>query len=720
MAKRRFTCIEDGVSKFWEIEVSGTSFTTTYGKIGYASASTTKNWADEETCQKEATKILNSKVKKGYKEDGVDGQADDITVLSDAMCIEKSSMLMGGKLSETEKAEVISAIARRPKVRAQVIMSCGGSIISELIRSGINLTIVELHKYLDHYTATKDAMAVAVLVDYKSNNFTKAELEKFQTNKEMVDVGLERPTFKQLQEKWKCSKGKDGIIISGYKGTSTKEIVPGVIDDGTPIVCFNRGGSTYHDLEEVIFDEGIKAIGDGAFTNCMSLKRITIPSTVTLIGSNAFKNCYGLRELGIPNSVEEIGAGAFESCCNVISMVIPSSVKEIGEGAFRKCDKMETIDIQEGVEKIGNSVFSNCKSLVNLNIPTTVKEFGRWQDDKSPKIELTLAKDTSEELAKSIFKTMSPAKTMLVPGGKNIKMEDGVLLSADGKKLLRVQDGKAKSVVIPDSVETICDYAFARSNMVEVKIGSGVKTISKYAFYGCRELFEVVIPDNVVTIGSYAFEFCDKLSRVVIGDGVEVVGDHSFSSCYALLSVTVGKKVKDIQDAAFFWNSCIVEVYNLSKLKMEVRSNDHGYLTNNALEVHTSLDVKSNMRVESDFVIYSIRGKEVLVNYMGKSSKVEVPDGVQVIHGSGFNTKRQKMVSIKLPDSIIEIQSHAFFEFGKLQTINIPKSVQRLGYGVFHDCNNLTVHCEASSSPEGWDRDWNKRGAKIVWNSKGK
>jgi uncharacterized protein (TIGR02996 family) len=54
--------------KFWNIEVSGTSFTVTYGKVGSAGQTQTKTFASAEKAQAEADKLIREKVKKGYLE----------------------------------------------------------------------------------------------------------------------------------------------------------------------------------------------------------------------------------------------------------------------------------------------------------------------------------------------------------------------------------------------------------------------------------------------------------------------------------------------------------------------------------------------------------------------------------------------------------------------------------------------------------------------------
>jgi len=54
--------------KFWNIEVSGGSFTVTYGKVGAAGQTQTKKFASADKAQAEAEKLIQEKLKKGYVE----------------------------------------------------------------------------------------------------------------------------------------------------------------------------------------------------------------------------------------------------------------------------------------------------------------------------------------------------------------------------------------------------------------------------------------------------------------------------------------------------------------------------------------------------------------------------------------------------------------------------------------------------------------------------
>jgi predicted DNA-binding WGR domain protein len=54
--------------KFWEISVSGNSFTVRFGRIGTPGQSQTKTFADEARAKSESAALIAEKLKKGYVE----------------------------------------------------------------------------------------------------------------------------------------------------------------------------------------------------------------------------------------------------------------------------------------------------------------------------------------------------------------------------------------------------------------------------------------------------------------------------------------------------------------------------------------------------------------------------------------------------------------------------------------------------------------------------
>jgi hypothetical protein len=74
-------------------------------------------------------------------------------------------------------------------------------------------------------------------------------------------------------------------------------------------------------------DLGITAIGDHAFSGCISMKSIIISSGITNIEIFAFVGCTSLKFVTIPTGITSIGDIAFCRYARLKAITIPSSDK---------------------------------------------------------------------------------------------------------------------------------------------------------------------------------------------------------------------------------------------------------------------------------------------------------------------------------------------------------------------------------------------------------
>lgn len=68
--KRTFINQEGDSNKFWTIEIIDKSFKVTFGKVGTNGRESSKEFADDNTCNNEAEKLIADKKRNGYKELG--------------------------------------------------------------------------------------------------------------------------------------------------------------------------------------------------------------------------------------------------------------------------------------------------------------------------------------------------------------------------------------------------------------------------------------------------------------------------------------------------------------------------------------------------------------------------------------------------------------------------------------------------------------------------
>jgi len=76
-------------------------------------------------------------------------------------------------------------------------------------------------------------------------------------------------------------------------------------------------------------------------------------------------------------------------------------------------------------------------------------------------------------------------------------------------------------------------------SIVSLIIGNNVKNIPTYAFYGCSRITgELLIPDSVITIEDHSFSNCSGFTSLSIGRSVDSIGSGAFSLCTGLTSIT--------------------------------------------------------------------------------------------------------------------------------------------------------------------------------------
>lgn len=115
-----------------------------------------------------------------------------------------------------------------------------------------------------------------------------------------------------------------------------------------------------------------------------------------------------------------------------------------------------------------------------------------------------------------------------------------------------------KSVVLPETVKDIYDYAFENCSSLEAIEMPGVTRIFEGAFNACTSLKTIEMP-MVKTIGSSAFEKCTSLKTIEMSS-VESIGSYAFFGCSSLEAVTIPPQTEYIGYMAFYQCSQLREV----------------------------------------------------------------------------------------------------------------------------------------------------------------
>ncbi len=109
--------------------------------------------------------------------------------------------------------------------------------------------------------------------------------------------------------------------------------------------------------------DGVRTIGDEAFTGCKELEWIEMPETMASIGAFAFSDCISLQSIEIPDGITEIKLGTFDDCASLTRVLLPDGLQTIGERAFYGCTALETLRFPDTLAVIEKEAFRNCRSF---------------------------------------------------------------------------------------------------------------------------------------------------------------------------------------------------------------------------------------------------------------------------------------------------------------------------------------------------------------------
>ena len=175
--------------------------------------------------------------------------------------------------------------------------------------------------------------------------------------------------------------------------------------------------------KNTVIPNSVEKIGKNAFKK-ISLKRLTIPSSVTTIGDYAFENCYDLEYIDIPKSVTTIGMYAFNHTHvkttpevelrrpiyvnkipmvgfkdkNISSVILGSSVEIVGSCAFQSCENLTTVvSLATVAPKLYTDAFLYINTDCVLYYPAG-SDYSSWEGYFSSMVELPLSGKCGDNL----------------------------------------------------------------------------------------------------------------------------------------------------------------------------------------------------------------------------------------------------------------------------------------------------------------------------------
>ena len=519
---------------------------------------------------------------------------------------------------------------------------------------------------------------------------------------------------------------------------------------------FTRDGNTYMVTKMDEAHDGIPKTYNVAFVSSTNTT-VNIPATVadphnqytfnvTAIANNS--TVPNATSVTMPNTIVRIEANAFKDG-NITSITIPQSVTEIQSGAFGQMSHLTAINVDAAnpnfrsdngvlIEKKDSKEWVAAYPLARPDAEYTVPEgvYGVYTNAfqrASYLTKITLPASLKESPSTAEFNGYTSAQNLreiaVAAGNTAFKSVDGVLLSADGKKLIAYPNGKAGSpstnpayqgvtgqpnasvYKVPDGVESIDQAAFAQVNGLTAIELNGVKKLAKGAFDKAVKLRNVLLGPSVDTIEDGAFGGNNDLSAFDVdpanpnytaADGVIytknkeelVLFPAGKAGEYTTLPTT-----KKIRKRAFYYAQKVTKVNFNSNL--EVIDND-AFQATTKLE-NITFEAPAKIKTIGTFAFQgsgltelNIPASLEVVSWSAfgstKLKKVTVADGSQLqsINTGAFNgCKDLEEFTFEGSSTLNKIQADAFSGDDKLKSFVIPEKVTILERGAFNGASSL-------------------------------
>ena len=466
-------------------------------------------------------------------------------------------------------------------------------------------------------------------------------------------------------------------------------------------------------VRSVEIPEGVKTIGDSAFTDCEKLEKVELPESMEQVGQYAFEGCRGVSHLKIksPNCIYDQTFGSFPGLGEKVDNLTVEFGEKVTEipRLIRMGGNVKHVKFDGEVEKIGDSVFDGWSNIEEIEIPESVKEIGDWAFAGCVKLNNITLGENITKIGYNAFAGCSGLKKVMM--NARLENEQQAFWKAGtegidvvyGKGITKIGSlftkSTVRSVEIPEGVKTIGDSAFTDCEKLErIELPESMEQVGQYAFKGCRGVSHLKIksPNCIYdqSFGSFpglgekadnlTVEFGEKVTEIprlirmggnvkhVKFDGeVEKIGDSVFDGWSNIEEIEIPESVKEIGDWAFA--GCV----KLGNITLGENITKIGY---NAFGGCSGLKkVMMNARLENEKRTFENAGSE----------------GMDVIYGKGITKigslfTKSTVRSIEIPEGVKTIEDSAFEDCEKLERIELPESMEQVGQYAFKGCRGVS------------------------------
>ncbi|MCQ2070086.1 MAG: leucine-rich repeat domain-containing protein [archaeon] len=331
-------------------------------------------------------------------------------------------------------------------------------------------------------------------------------------------------------------------------------------------------------------------------------------------------------------------------------VVVSQGIERIGNNSFRGLNYLYSVYISDTVTSIGKYAFYHDYAITDMYLGSGIESIGTnafngltFRLNNGAKV------DPIALTGASVYGSMKELYCYYM-----YKMEDGY-------NWMYVSDTLSVYGDIPDfETTTGAPWSKLKNGITGVQF-YGCTHIGARAFYNFSLLTDLVIPDDVIYIGTYAFKGCTAIEHMSFGSGLGKIGSVAFTQSFSKVdgsTVTIS--------AENFANNEFTRIGGKMVLSMT-----HGTIG----EVQWKLDY-----IDGVLDVYGSGS-------MGDIGSVKAVPWYQ---------DRGSIVTVIVENGVTDVANYAFYSYGKLKSISMGDTVNRIGINALRGCSEITTICFGS------------------------
>ncbi len=296
-------------------------------------------------------------------------------------------------------------------------------------------------------------------------------------------------------------------------------------------------------IPATILNYNVVSIENGAFSNCKTLEKLTMPNSIMSIGNEVFSGCTKLNTINISSSVKVLSYGLFDGCTQLSKINIPSSVNELKSRVFYNCSSLNNIKIPSSVICIRDLVFFGTKEYTNQS--NGIVYIDSWAVGYKGEIRNLDIKNGIRGIADNSFWALEGVTSAYIPNsvrviGKSafeecydlefVNIPNSVGYIGENAFLYTaIYDNKPLGVVSINN--WVVGYKRKNPNETVINVPTNIIGISAGTFKSSNSLVEINLPSSLIYMCENAFTNCTSLNKVIFNNSVTRIDKDSFAGC---------------------------------------------------------------------------------------------------------------------------------------------------------------------------------------------